>query len=123
MPPRGTSAASTPGLSPCRRYRTRSAPRGANAPPTVHRTLPRKEANIVSTPLHPIARGPAVPAVTAHRGRRLLVTVIVAAVAIGLAAPAGAQAPHSRWQAAIDATWGPGLPTARKLEIFDAFWK
>jgi len=25
-------------------------------------------------------------------------------------------------EAAIDATWGPGLPTARKLEIFDQFW-
>jgi hypothetical protein len=28
----------------------------------------------------------------------------------------------SQWAAAIDATWGPGLPTARKLEIFDTFW-
>ena len=27
------------------------------------------------------------------------------------------------WRAAIDAAWGPGLPTARKLEIFDLFWK
>jgi Peptidase family S41/Tricorn protease C1 domain len=26
------------------------------------------------------------------------------------------------WAAAIDARWGPGLPTERKLEIFDAFW-
>jgi Peptidase family S41/Tricorn protease C1 domain len=26
------------------------------------------------------------------------------------------------WATAIDATWGPGLPTERKLEIFDAFW-
>jgi hypothetical protein len=42
---------------------------------------------------------------------------------VGLAPPARAQAPHSRWQEAIDATWGPGLPTARKLEIFDGFWK
>jgi Peptidase family S41/Tricorn protease C1 domain len=34
-----------------------------------------------------------------------------------------AQAPVSKWQQAIDATWGPGLPTERKLEIFDTFWK
>jgi hypothetical protein len=27
------------------------------------------------------------------------------------------------WDAAIDATWGTGLPTERKLEIFDAFWR
>jgi Peptidase family S41/Tricorn protease C1 domain len=26
------------------------------------------------------------------------------------------------WAPAIDARWGPGLPTERKLEIFDAFW-
>ena len=26
------------------------------------------------------------------------------------------------WQDAIDAYWGPGLPTERKLEIFDRFW-
>jgi Peptidase family S41/Tricorn protease C1 domain len=28
----------------------------------------------------------------------------------------------TEWHAAIDATWGPGLPTERKLKIFDAFW-
>ena len=26
------------------------------------------------------------------------------------------------WAAAIDATWGAGLPTADKLNIFDTFW-
>jgi len=26
------------------------------------------------------------------------------------------------WNQAIDAIWGPGLPTERKLEIFDQFW-
>jgi hypothetical protein len=40
----------------------------------------------------------------------------------GPAPIARAQAPASKWQAAIDATWGPGLPTERKLEIFDKFW-
>ena len=37
------------------------------------------------------------------------------------AAPRAPLAP-AEWQAAIDANWGPGLPTARKLEIFDTFW-
>jgi len=27
------------------------------------------------------------------------------------------------WQDAIDSFWGPGLPTERKLEIFDQFWR
>lgn len=27
------------------------------------------------------------------------------------------------WQALIDARWGEGLPTEKKLEIFDDFWK
>jgi len=27
------------------------------------------------------------------------------------------------WRAVIDATWGEGLPTDKKLEIFDYFWK
>jgi hypothetical protein len=26
------------------------------------------------------------------------------------------------WRALIDSLWGPGLPTATKLEIFDTFW-
>lgn len=26
------------------------------------------------------------------------------------------------WQTAIDSVWGPGLPTATKLQIFDEFW-
>lgn len=26
------------------------------------------------------------------------------------------------WRRVIDSTWGPGLPTAIKLEIFDTFW-
>ncbi len=26
------------------------------------------------------------------------------------------------WRRVIDSTWGPGLPTATKLQIFDAFW-
>jgi hypothetical protein len=34
-----------------------------------------------------------------------------------------AAAPASKWQAAIDARWGPGLPIERKLEIFDTFWR
>src|SRR5689334_132561 len=39
------------------------------------------------------------------------------------AAPAvSAQAPDSKWQAAIDSTWGPGLPTDEKLQVFDTFW-
>ncbi|MGD8413478.1 MAG: hypothetical protein PVF33_04560, partial [Candidatus Latescibacterota bacterium] len=28
----------------------------------------------------------------------------------------------SDWAAAIDSAWGPGLPTADKLDIFDTFW-
>ena len=31
--------------------------------------------------------------------------------------------PARDWQAQVDAAWGAGLPTGRKLEIFDAFWK
>ncbi len=27
------------------------------------------------------------------------------------------------WQQRIDSTWGPGLPTATKLEIFDKYWR
>ena len=34
----------------------------------------------------------------------------------------GLPATPAQLEAAIDATWGPGLPTARKLEIFDQFW-
>jgi len=26
------------------------------------------------------------------------------------------------WRALIDSVWGPGLPTATKLQIFDTFW-
>src|SRR4051812_26797743 len=80
----------------------------------------------MSMPLRSAARGLAVSAVsgpTACRCRRLLVTAIATAAMLAVAGPAQAQAPDSRWQAAIDATWGPGLPTARKLEIFDAYWK
>jgi hypothetical protein len=53
---------------------------------------------------------------------RLLVGALVTAAVLAAAVPARAQAPHSRWEAAIDATRGPGAPTERKLEIFDAFW-
>jgi hypothetical protein len=28
----------------------------------------------------------------------------------------------SDWRQLIDSTWGPGLPTATKLNVFDAFW-
>ena len=27
------------------------------------------------------------------------------------------------WRVAIDSTWGAGLPTIEKLEIFDIFWQ
>ena len=27
------------------------------------------------------------------------------------------------WRTAIDSTWGAGLPTAQKLQLFDAFWR
>jgi len=26
------------------------------------------------------------------------------------------------WDTIIDTTWGPGLPTSEKLEIFDSIW-
>lgn len=29
---------------------------------------------------------------------------------------------RSDWSAIIDSTWGPGLPTIQKLQIFDTFW-
>lgn len=29
---------------------------------------------------------------------------------------------RSDWAAIIDSTWGPGLPTSEKLQIFDTFW-
>jgi len=35
--------------------------------------------------------------------------------------PIGAMTPPER-RAAVDALWGPGLPTAEKLAIFDKFW-
>ena len=61
-----------------------------------------------------------------HRGRvSVLAVALTTAVGliVSLPSPALAQAPISKWQAAIDATWGQGLPTERKLEIFDTFWK
>jgi hypothetical protein len=57
----------------------------------------------------------------AGRGPTLVLTVAIWLIA-GPASSAGAQAPDSEWQAKIDTTWGPGLPTERKLEIFDKFW-
>jgi hypothetical protein len=51
---------------------------------------------------------------------------MLAAVVLLTAGPASiarAQAPDSKWQPAINATWGPGAPTERKLAIFDAFSK
>jgi len=61
-----------------------------------------------------------------HSKRRrapAVVTIAALALTAGLAPEAAAEAPASKWQAAIDARWGPGQPTERKLEIFDAFWK
>ena len=29
---------------------------------------------------------------------------------------------YADWQVVIDSVWGPGLPTAQKLEIFDTAW-
>jgi Peptidase family S41/Tricorn protease C1 domain len=57
----------------------------------------------------------------AGRGPTLVLVAAIFLIA-GLASTARAQAPTSQWQQAIDATWGPGLPTERKLEIFDTFW-
>src|SRR5215207_3177781 len=57
----------------------------------------------------------------AGRGPMLVLAVAIG-LALGLASTARSQAPASKWQTAIDTTWGPGLPTDRKLEIFDAFW-
>src|SRR5829696_1600690 len=58
--------------------------------------------------------------------RRPLLSLLTLAATVcltaGPAPTANAQAPDSKWQSAIDATWGPGLPTERKLEIFDEFW-
>jgi hypothetical protein len=56
--------------------------------------------------------------------RSVLALVLAAAVGVsaGPTATARAQAPESQWREAIDARWGPGLPTERKLEIFDTFW-
>jgi Peptidase family S41/Tricorn protease C1 domain len=30
---------------------------------------------------------------------------------------------NNEWKTAIDQTWGPGLPTDQKLQIFDQFWQ
>jgi Peptidase family S41/Tricorn protease C1 domain len=53
-------------------------------------------------------------------GRGLALALVLVAT-LTLSAPASS-APPSEWATAIDTTWGPGLPTERKLEIFDAFW-
>jgi C-terminal processing protease CtpA/Prc len=53
-------------------------------------------------------------------GRGLSLALVLVAT-LTLSAPASS-APPSAWATAIDTTWGPGLPTERKLEIFDAFW-
>ena len=37
-------------------------------------------------------------------------------------APPGNKSPQD-WRAVIDSTWGAGLPTAQKLQIFDTFWR
>jgi Peptidase family S41/Tricorn protease C1 domain len=58
---------------------------------------------------------------------------VVLAAALALSGQPAASAPRGSaaqaavtsaedWAAAIDARWGAGLPTERKLEIFDAFW-
>ena len=54
----------------------------------------------------------------AGRGPTLVLTVAIGS----LQGRRRAHAPDSDWQARIDTTWGPGLPTERKLEIFDKFW-
>lgn len=58
--------------------------------------------------------------------RRPLLSLLMLAATVcltaGPAPTANAQAPDSKWQPAINARWGPGLPTQRKLEIFDEFW-
>jgi hypothetical protein len=43
-------------------------------------------------------------------------------VAPAAAQPQRAAVASGRWRQAVDATWGPGLPTAQKLAIFDRFW-
>jgi hypothetical protein len=53
-------------------------------------------------------------------GRGLSLALVIVAT-LTLSAPASS-APPSEWATAIDVTWGPGPPTERKLEIFDAFW-
>ena len=74
------------------------------------------------------ASQPGSPSASASQVRRLPRWSATVAVATLLAlfgaatTPARAQAPDSKWQAQIDATWGPGPPTERKLEIFDTFW-
>jgi len=63
-----------------------------------------------------------------RKGRVLQALVLLSSLGLtAVAAPPAAQAQPAlaaagEWRAAIDAAWGPGLPTARKLEIFDAFW-
>jgi hypothetical protein len=73
---------------------------------------------------HHVAPSPA-------RVRFLLPVVLTALLAstIGAAGAAGsppAEASPSageRWREGVDRTWGPGLPTAEKLRIFDHFWQ
>lgn len=47
--------------------------------------------------------------------------MLMGAASPGTPVEAGVMTP-AQFDAAIDATWGPGLPTTRKLEIFDQFW-
>lgn len=61
-------------------------------------------------------------------GRGALALILVATLGLS-ARPTGSSAQAQTtpptvqdWAAAIDARWGPGLPTERKLEIFDDFW-
>ncbi|MFC0625999.1 S41 family peptidase [Kribbella deserti] len=68
----------------------------------------------------PSGHGPAAPSDAASAAHRHL--ALVRAAATGGDGPPAARMSATQLAASIDATWGEGLPTARKLEIFDGFW-
>ena len=51
---------------------------------------------------------------------KTLFTIITLIILIG---QGYAQKSAEEWHAIIDTTWGEGLPTADKLQIFDLYWE
>lgn len=80
----------------------------------------------MTNPIGAVTAAMSMRAAARHRARGpVRVIVVVLSLLTLAAAPCDARAQTrsaADWAAAIDSTWGPGLPTNRKLAIFDAYW-